>query len=625
MKFLSATLLLVVIFLSLKSYSFSNKTDSLLKELGKPQADTIRVSILLAICNEEQISKDSALLFINTAMKLAVKANNAQSISRCFHHLCLWQIANLKNYDTILFNCRRHLEVMEQLKFVSGMALACKDIGGSFTWNSLDSSMYYNLKSIELYAKAKNFDMANSVKINLANVYIETKRYTEAIATLKEAGEYFIRTGDTINASVAYNNMGECYLRMGDFANAEKSIKKISSTITTPYGISYYNCQLAGVYCAEGRLEEADKLYSEAIEIGKKNNLDYTLYMAYLGMADMCFKKGMWVEAKRYKELSWNYSYKNLETEEAMYKMFYKCDSALGNYKTSLLGYQKFIAVRDSYQNHERIKNADALEAKYQNKDKQAQIEILNKEKEIQKADAERQQFIRNSVIFICIIFFAFAGLLFNRFKLKKKIESQQAMINERKRISRELHDDLGAQLSTAKMFLQNVKQKGDKGDEALQNSLSLIESSIHDLRTIMDDLQTSTLNDKGYIAATEELVNRINNLQQIKFRLMHTGIERRLEQKTEHSMFRITQELVNNTLKYAQAKNVSLDLVKRDNKIVLMYEDDGVGFDLEKTKHGYGLSNIESRARELNATIEFDTLPGKGFRAILETPLKYV
>lgn len=624
--FLKLFLIVVAYFFLLSSSSAQSKTDSLLKELKKPQADTMRVRILLGICDEGQVSKDSGFLFISNAMKLALKTNNAHALSQSYHYLCHWQVANLKNYDTILFYCHKHLEMMERLKFVDGMALACKDIGGAFTWNSLDSSMYYNLKSIELFNQAKSFDKANGVKINLANVYIETKRYAEAIVLLKETGEYFMRTGNTINASIAYNNMGECYLRMGDFINAEKSIKKISPTITTPYGISYYNCQLAGVYCAQGRLEEANKLYLEAIEIGKKNNLDYTLYMAYLGMADVCFKKEMWMEAKSYKKLSWNYSYKNQETEEAMYKMFYKCDSALGNYKTSLLSYQKFIAVRDSYQNTERIKNADALEAKYQNKEKQTKIEILSKEKEIQKADTEKQQLIRNSVIIICIIFFALAGLLFNRFKLKKKIESQQALLNERKRISSELHDDLGAQLSTARMFLNNLRNNSDasRNSVLIENSLGLIDSSINDLRKIMDDLQTSTLQEKGYVPATEELVNKINRLQQIKFTLTHHHINKRFNNKAEHNLFRITQELINNTLKYAQAKNVLIDLLLRDNKIVLMYEDDGVGFNLQDVKRGYGLSNIESRIQSIEGTVDFDSTPGKGFRTTIEIPLIY-
>jgi signal transduction histidine kinase len=244
---------------------------------------------------------------------------------------------------------------------------------------------------------------------------------------------------------------------------------------------------------------------------------------------------------------------------------------------------------------------------------------LLDKEKQLQAAEIEKQHLLRNLIIILVAVLIAAGGLLFNRFRLKRKIEQQNALLTERKRISRELHDDLGAQLSTAKMFLQSVKGKSQSDYTSIDNSLSLIESSIHDLRTIMDDLQTSTLRDRGYIAATEELVNRVNQLQQINFSLTHHGVEKRLDEKTEHHLFRITQELINNTIKYAQAKNVNLDLLKRDNKIVLMYEDDGVGFDLQNNKRGYGLDNIVSRIQTISGTVEFDTSVNNGFRCVIE------
>jgi signal transduction histidine kinase len=68
----------------------------------------------------------------------------------------------------------------------------------------------------------------------------------------------------------------------------------------------------------------------------------------------------------------------------------------------------------------------------------------------------------------------------------------------------------------------------------------------------------------------------------------------------------------------------VTIDLVKRDGQIVLLYEDDGIGFDPAKIKRGYGLNNIETRAQSLSGTIEIDSAPGKGMRAIVEIPVVY-
>jgi signal transduction histidine kinase len=202
--------------------------------------------------------------------------------------------------------------------------------------------------------------------------------------------------------------------------------------------------------------------------------------------------------------------------------------------------------------------------------------------------------------------------------ELKKKIVLQQ----ERERISRELHDDLGAQLSTARMFLNNLRAKDSTVDPSLvDHSLKLIENSISDLRVIMNDLHESTLREKGYIAATEELVNRINALQNIRFVLSHFGLPLLNNPKLEHLLFRITPELINNTLKYSGAKEIHLDIQQRDGQIIFFYEDNGSGFDPVGPKKGYGTKNIESRISSVGGTFSLDTGVGLDFRFIAELP----
>ncbi|CAN5552225.1 hypothetical protein BH11BAC1_BH11BAC1_15410 [soil metagenome] len=247
----------------------------------------------------------------------------------------------------------------------------------------------------------------------------------------------------------------------------------------------------------------------------------------------------------------------------------------------------------------------------------------LKEQNAVREREVDRQKFIRNIFITSLILSAVIAFLLFNRFQLRKKIESQQAIISERVRISRELHDDVGAQLSTAKLFLNDLKKNfhNEKGKILLENSLGLLETSIKDLRVVMDDLRQSTLKDNGYIAAAEELVNTINKRHGIHFNMSHHGITDRLPQVAEHNLFRITQELINNTLKYAEARNVSIHLVKQTDKLIFTYEDDGKGFDQTKAQRGYGLSNIESRIESLDGNIEINSAPGTGFMAIIELP----
>ena len=113
-----------------------------------------------------------------------------------------------------------------------------------------------------------------------------------------------------------------------------------------------------------------------------------------------------------------------------------------------------------------------------------------------------------------------------------------------------------------------------------------------------------------------------IDRKHDIRFQLSHHGINSRLPQQTEHHLFRITQELINNTLKYAEARKVTIDVVRQKDKLVFTYEDDGIGFELNKVRKGYGLLNMESRVQSVDGHLEISTLPGKGFMAIIEIPV---
>ena len=248
-----------------------------------------------------------------------------------------------------------------------------------------------------------------------------------------------------------------------------------------------------------------------------------------------------------------------------------------------------FLQEKKDLQELEMSKMQHSLKIQMlESKTQAASLELGKADKALKDQQLSKERFLKKGLIILSVMLLLFGGLLFNRYKLQKKIENQNALLVERKRISNEIHDDLGAQLSTARMFLNSIKSNDDEKQNysLVQHSIGIIDSSINDLRNIMDELQSTTLHQKGYISATEELINKINTLGQVVFSLSCNGIEKRLDQKVELQLFRITQELINNSLKYANAKYVSIDLVIRENTIVFLYEDDGKGFDIEKVKH---------------------------------------
>ena len=206
---------------------------------------------------------------------------------------------------------------------------------------------------------------------------------------------------------------------------------------------------------------------------------------------------------------------------------------------------------------------------------------------------------------------------------LNALLEGQE---QERKRLAREIHDGIGPTLSTLKMNLAHME--GDiSGPEAnltekFKKSYQMIDEVADDLRSISHNLMPKVLSDFGLVAALETLCEKIDATKSIKVVFIHNGIDKRLSEAVELGLYRISQELINNTLKYAEAKKINLQLLKRDGSLQLMYEDDGKGFYPDLISSGIGLTNIENRTKALAGEVILDSQPGRGMTATIEIPL---
>jgi signal transduction histidine kinase len=207
--------------------------------------------------------------------------------------------------------------------------------------------------------------------------------------------------------------------------------------------------------------------------------------------------------------------------------------------------------------------------------------------------------------------------------EIKAMIATQE---QERKRISRDLHDDIGTKLSALSLFLSCLNEKAlvthnEQIRSLAESSQQFIKEAMQDVRSLLVNLSPSVLEEFGYTTAVEGLVNKINETNMIRFNLVVFGMKERLQIDYELPLYRITQELINNVLKHAAAKQVSLQIGQRDEKIILMMEDDGKGFDVHAHKDGYGLHNLDSRTKLLKGTMIIDSQPGKGTSVLIEIP----
>jgi two-component system, NarL family, sensor kinase len=205
---------------------------------------------------------------------------------------------------------------------------------------------------------------------------------------------------------------------------------------------------------------------------------------------------------------------------------------------------------------------------------------------------------------------------------MEAALESQE---NERKRLAADLHDSIGAMLSTIRVGITTIAKQLPE-PQSLEEPKQMLDDTISSVRRISRDLMPSTLEKFGLVQAVKEMCERFQSTAQMPISCLEQGEVRSIDKKRELMIFRIVQELLNNALKHSRADSILVKMAGTDLLLVSV-EDDGVGFDVEAQRlstqyeKGLGLFNIENRARLLGAKVDFEKERLKGSKITLTIP----
>lgn len=201
----------------------------------------------------------------------------------------------------------------------------------------------------------------------------------------------------------------------------------------------------------------------------------------------------------------------------------------------------------------------------------------------------------------------------------------------ERTRLAQELHDGLGAQLSSINIYINLILSGGISTSEifsTLKLTKDILVEAIAGVKAIADNLHPVILGRFGLVATVNNIIEGLENSHLIKFGFTHSKYVPLEDKNLELSVYRIINELINNTMKHSHAKNTAISLSNEDGKLVLEYADDGRGFCAgvagysKDTKSGRGLQNIAARVKASDGKFSFKTAPGKGFKVFIEIPV---
>ena len=309
-------------------------------------------------------------------------------------------------------------------------------------------------------------------------------------------------------------------------------------------------------------------------------------------------------------------------------------------FDSSLYYFKKFEALEDSLYSLEKTRQIVNMKTKYETEKKEQQIllqEISLQEKESKLESRRRTIF---ALVLLSILIIALSVAAYNRIKAKKNAEMQERIIEEqerglkaifnaqeeeRKRISKELHDGVGQQLSGLKMAFQklgsNIKDQLPEKVSEMEKLSEIISESADEVRSISHQMMPRALVELGLIEALEDMLSKSLGIGQIEYVFEHHGINERLDSSKEVSLYRISQELVNNIIKHSGATMVNIQLFKNGDKVILIVEDNGKGIH-ETSPKGHGLMNIKNRLNTINGEVNFEPSPNSGTLATIRIPV---
>lgn len=215
-----------------------------------------------------------------------------------------------------------------------------------------------------------------------------------------------------------------------------------------------------------------------------------------------------------------------------------------------------------------------------------------------------------------------------NRAHLLKQVINAQE--EERKRIARELHDDVGQVLSRIAVVSADIEEKGPEFTTLSKRISGIKEDATYALRSLREtilNLRPMILDDLGLIPAIRWYARERLEKSGVRFHLEAEGLKERLDPQIEIVLFRVMQEAINNIGKYAHPKEASISLVLNDGFIRTEIRDDGIGFDMEEqisnseNTAGFGISGMRERLNLIGGTLKISSKQGHGTAICLEIP----
>lgn len=553
------------------------------------------------------------------------------------------------NFEKIDFN-----ERMRDLQKIDSQQLSNDDralfyylYGQTYYTNSNGAkALSYFMKAKDIYKAQKNYDRV--IEINLS--IVEMKRLTdykyedykylidEAIDYAKEKNNIPLLCNTY--KEIAANTIDSDPLKAIDYY--QKAIlenKKVKDSLFE----ATINSNIGLIYTEDlHQYKTARKYNALALNYYQKHKLNYGIACNYINQADILRKEKKNDSALIMYQKAAVLDIKDNNTNIRIMLYGHMADlyKEMKNYKKAVEYTDKQKVYQSINDDNQQVKAIRDIDAKYQTKEHKSEIVWL---KSLMKKGGVVIVFL---LILLVLIFLGYKNL-----RKKKKIVEQEKLIEtqklenvlqeqelheidkllegqekERIKIANDLHDNLGSLLATLKLNFQNLKKQDLKNDpdNLFNKTDELIEEAYQKVRTIAHTKNAGVIANQGLLPSVKNIAKKMNIPGKLTVEVIPFGLEERLENTLEVTIFRMIQEILTNAIKHANATEINVHLTQHDDSLNIIVEDNGDGFNPKKIdkKEGMGLTNIEKKVEQMGGVFTIDSSEKRGTSILIDIPL---
>ncbi|HMG93336.1 MAG TPA: sensor histidine kinase [Chryseolinea sp.] len=632
------------VFTSAIALGQSKNIHDLLNELAYAKGDTIAVKLYLELGDKYvPIDLDSAMYYNTLGQNLIEKIDAKDHLHKCLHTFVKIHHGK-REFTTALEYCLKAIKVAQENKNRFQEATSYRALFNLYhNLNMNDSAVKYAVYSMQLTTEIRDTANITANYGNLCWLYKDLNQYDKAIAYgmkgIKSGEQY----ADTIGLLIALNNTALCYLEqndqqkavelfsrqyeLGKLANRPRSVRNALVNL----GVGYFHLgsvaeldrtaallndynkndpSLSSEYrclqcinnsynsILQKKFQEAEEQLFECLKIAKADSLNDRLLTIYITLSKLKFA-----------------------THDFPAGNFYEA-------KWDSLDQKQFYGELSEYEAE--------LEKKYESEKKSAKI-IL------QDAQLRQKSIVNYLLTGVGVSLLTISLLVYRTYSQKQKL--QQRRINEletekqlmateavlkgeekeRSRLAKDLHDGLGGMLSGIKYSFNSMKQNlvmTPENHQAFERSMDMLDSSMKEMRRVAHNMMPESLVKFGLDTALKDFCHDINQSGALKVDFQSIGLaDKQFDQRTAITVYRIVQELINNTMKHAAARTAIVQVSTSGKQLSVTVEDDGKGFDtaILRQAQGIGWSNIQHRVDFLKGKLDVDSQPGKGTSVQIE------